>query len=492
MSAADDARALPPGWAWATVGEVADVQLGKMLDKAKATEGVPIAYLRNINVRWGSFDLSDLNTMPFTAAEQEKFRLRAGDLLVCEGGEPGRCAVWGGGREGLYQKAIHRVRPGCALESRWLMSWMFHLAGRQELAASFTGTTIKHLPAEKLNVLRVPLPPLAEQRRIVAALDEMLGRVRAVRASLDEAPALLERARQAVLAAAFRGELTADWRAAHPAVDGVSIEEAPTSVSRTRGGKSAQRAVMGRAALCIGEPTRAAPDRWQWVRLDAIARLESGHTPSREHSEYWDGGIGWLSIPDARDHHGREIHATTQTISELGLANSSARLLPAGTVCLCRTAASIGYAVVLGREMATSQDFVDWVCSKAIAPRFLQLLFVAEGKNLRRFSMGSTHTTIYFEAAREFRVCLPPLDEQHEIVRRVEAALAKLDAVTAAVEATRTQLDAIERAVLAKAFRGELVAQDPADEPAEALLARLRAARAAGEKPAKRRGRSAG
>lgn len=117
--------------------------------------------------------------------------------------------------------------------------------------------------------------------------------------------------------------------------------------------------------------------------------MESGHTPSRNYPDYWDGGVPWISIPDAREAHGREIHATTQTVSELGLANSSARLLPAKTVCLSRTA-SVGYVTTMGKPMATSQDFADWICTPALLPEFLMFALLAEGEHIRTFGEGSS------------------------------------------------------------------------------------------------------
>ncbi|MFO0608597.1 MAG: restriction endonuclease subunit S [Polyangiales bacterium] len=251
-------------------------------------------------------------------------------------------------------------------------------------------------------------------------------------------------------------------------------------------GRSAGKAIhsiQGRGALCIGEPERAAPRGWQWVRLDEIARLESGHTPSRGKPEYWGGDVGWVSIPDARTHHGGEIHDTTQTITELGLANSSARVLPKGTVSLCRTAASIGYVLIFGRPLATSQDFVCWVCTEALDPRFLQYLLMTEGREIVRFGKGSTHPTIYFEAVQEFRVCLPPVPEQQRIVAKLDELLARSRRAREALAEVPALVARYRESVLAAAFRGDLTADwreaNPAAEPADVSLADARARRKA-------------
>jgi len=124
--------------------------------------------------------------------------------------------------------------------------------------------------------------------------------------------------------------------------------------SRTKGREATQGVIPGRFALSVGMPDLPAPAGWKWTALSDVAQLESGHTPSRKHPEYWNEGVPWIGIKDAVDSHGRVIVDTYQHVSQLGLENSSARLLPVHTVCLSRTA-SVGYVVVMGRSMATSQ-----------------------------------------------------------------------------------------------------------------------------------------
>jgi type I restriction enzyme, S subunit len=184
--------------------------------------------------------------------------------------------------------------------------------------------------------------------------------------------------------------------------------------TRTGGRKATTGVIRGRYALSVGRPDDVAPQRWQWTPLSEVARLESGHTPSRAKAEYWDGGIPWIGIRDATENHGRTIYATKQTVTQAGIDNSSARLLPAGTVCLSRTA-SVGYVVVMGCPMATSQDFVNWVCSDAIDHRFLKYVLLAEHDSMLRFASCTTHQTIYYPEAKAFYVCLPTKEEQVQV-----------------------------------------------------------------------------
>jgi len=162
---------LPSGWAKELVGNLFDVQLGKMLNE-KAKEGEQHPYLANFNVRWGKFDLERLNSMAFSEREQKKYTLHYGDLLVCEGGEIGRCAVWKINRSGIYyQKALHRIRSKNEISStEYFYFYMQYLASKRLLLKLVGETSIAHLTREKLLGLTIPLPPLPEQKAIADLL----------------------------------------------------------------------------------------------------------------------------------------------------------------------------------------------------------------------------------------------------------------------------------------------------------------------------------
>lgn len=168
-------------------------------------------YLRNINVRWGHIDTSDLLVMDFDTREREKYALREGDVLVCEGGEPGRAAVWHDQVPGtLYQKALHRVRfRGNVLDPQLFVLELELAAKTWRLADYFTGTTIKHLPRESFLEFQVVVPPAEEQRRLRSVLEENLSELEAAVAGLRRMLARADSLRQAILKRAFRGELVA-------------------------------------------------------------------------------------------------------------------------------------------------------------------------------------------------------------------------------------------------------------------------------------------
>jgi len=194
-------------WPVVQLGEVADTALGKMLDKAKTKGHAHVPYLRNVNVQWGRIDSDDLLTMELADDERERFAVHEGDLLVCEGGDIGRCAIWRGRSEYLaYQKALHRIRPSDRLDTLFLRYLMEHHSRGGQLARLATGTTIAHLPQQQLRRVPVPLPPLDEQRRIVDIIEDHLSRLDAASDYLAAARRRLVALERSALDAHFGGD----------------------------------------------------------------------------------------------------------------------------------------------------------------------------------------------------------------------------------------------------------------------------------------------
>lgn len=170
------------------------------------------------------------------------------------------------------------------------------------------------------------------------------------------------------------------------------------------------RWVLGR----IAEGITDIPADWDLVTLTKVAKLESGHTPDRKEPAYWNGSIPWISLQDADALTKVTISQTAETIGPLGLANSSARMLPAGTVVLQRTA-NVGLASVMGREMCTSQHFANWICGSKLDPYYLQQIFRHMSREWQRLVAGSVLPDIYMGTFKALQILLPPLTEQKKI-----------------------------------------------------------------------------
>ncbi len=157
-------------WATKRLGDVADLCLGKMLDEQK-NKGELLPYLANVNVRWGSFDCENLREMRFAHNEMERYGLVRGDIVMCEGGEPGRCAIWQESIPGMMiQKALHRIRSHSCLDHRYLFYFFLHTGRIGGFAPLFTGATIKHLPKQSLTKLEITYPQRLIQEQIADIL----------------------------------------------------------------------------------------------------------------------------------------------------------------------------------------------------------------------------------------------------------------------------------------------------------------------------------
>lgn len=200
-------------------------------------------------------------------------------------------------------------------------------------------------------------------------------------------------------------------------------------------------------------PTVPLRQGWSWHRLTDIARLATGHTPSRRCLEYWDGEIPWLQLPDIRALDGQHAFDTSEHTNLLGIENSAAVLLPKGTVCMSRTA-SVGFVTIMGRQMATSQDFVNWVCGPELDPDFLMHLLIASRRQIRELGSGAVHHTIYFPTVKAFSICAPPVDEQKRIAVQIAATLKAVETAIRAAEDQLAAINALPSAHLRQAYFG--------------------------------------
>ena len=187
-------------------GSMTDSILGKMLDKEKNV-GTPQRYLRNINVRWFNFDLSDLLEMRIEQNEFDKYSIRYGDLVICEGGEPGRCAVWDKNESIFYQKALHRVRFTNGSNAKFYMYYLWFAAQTGQLNRYFTGTGIKHLTGQSLNKIPVPNFDKPSQDRAVSEIEFRLSVCNQIEETIDVSLHQAEALRQSILKQAFEGKL---------------------------------------------------------------------------------------------------------------------------------------------------------------------------------------------------------------------------------------------------------------------------------------------
>ncbi|MFE2822413.1 restriction endonuclease subunit S [Streptomyces sp. NPDC059271] len=277
---------------------------------------------------------------------------------------------------------------------------------------------------DELRHLQISLPPLDEQRRVADFLDAETARI-------DQTAALQEAARATLL------------------------ERRATAVFSAVTGMSFQDRIPSTLAW-----VRTLPAHWHGIKLGHVARMGSGHTPSRSKPEWWeDCSIPWITtgeVSQVRDDRREFLTETRERISELGMANSSAELHPKGTVVLCRTA-SAGYSAVMGEAMATSQDFVTWICGPRLDPLYLLWCLRAMRSDLLgRLAMGSTHKTIYVPDLQMLRIPLPPIQEQQQIVESIHTNNKAVDAAVDVIDRQLSLLAERRQALITAAVTGQL------------------------------------
>jgi type I restriction enzyme S subunit len=284
----------------------------------------------------------------------------------------------------------------------------------------------------------LPLAPLAEQQRIADKLDALLARVDACRARLDRGPLILKRFRQAVLAAATSGRLTEDWR------------EERTNIAE-----------------------------WQSVDVQSVAAVGTGSTPLRSNPLFYaKEGIPWITSAATRE---PIIAQAQEFVTDAAVSAHRLTLYPVGTllVAMYGEGKTRGQVSELAIEATINQACAAVKVDESKAVRgFVKLALQANYLEMRELAEGGNQPNLNLSKIKQFLLPYPSLEEQHEIVRRVEILFAYADRLEARVQAARTQVERLTPALLAKAFRGELVPQDPNDEPALALLERIRTARA--------------
>ena len=384
---------------------------------------------------YGGLDLDA--TKPLSEVIDGYTYFRNGDVIVakitpCFENGKGALASRMSSGIGFGTTELHVLRPSGNLDARFLLYLTFSDHFRRIGTASMFGAGgQKRISDDFIRNFRHPVPGLSEQRAITAFLDRETARI----------DGLVERKERLI-------ELLQEKRA-------VLISRAVTW------GLDPNVPMQDSGVEWLGK----IPAHWEVTRTKFAAMLRSGHTPSRQNPEYWkDCTIPWFGLADVwqiRDGQVEYVNVTSEKISEIGMANSAARLLPKGTVILSRTA-SVGFSAILGVDMATTQDFVNWVCGPSLQPEYLLYVFRAMGPEFRRLTMGSTHQTIYMPDAGRFSTPVPPVPEQDQIVAFIQKETTVSDALIAKIRQAIHHLKEFRTALISAAVTGKIDVREAA------------------------------
>lgn len=369
-------------WKVKRFGDICESDLGKTLNQSK-DKGELYPYLCSINVLWDKFDFTVVKQARFDDKELERYTVRKGDLLICEGGDIGRAAIWNQDNPILYQNALHRVRLiNNDVIPRFVMLFLKYLKLSGVLDTRYgKGVTIKHLVKSSLLSIPIPVPERAEQERIVGELDCLSGIIAAKRAQLRE----LDTLAQSIFYTMFGDPITND-------------------------------------------------KGWQTKKLGDVCDTTSGGTPSKKHAEYYENGtIPWLRSGEIDKTF---ISSTELCITEQGVKNSSAKWFPINTVVIAMYGATVGQVGVLKAAMTTNQAICGIFPNDIFAPVYLYYFLRSMKTEFIKLSSGGAQPNISQSIIRDTIVSCPPILMQQQFAEKIENIERQKELITKSIKET--------------------------------------------------------
>lgn len=521
---------VPAGWVLASGADLFDFIRGVTFKKKDARpDRLPgtVGIVRANNIQDQALDLSDMVFVDQDFARDAQ-RLRGGDIVLAT--SSGSIRVVGKAArvscdlpDYAFGAFCGLLRPASKELSDWLSAYTKTKTYRDTVSAAAKGVNINNLKASDLRALEIPLPPDGERRRVVQRLSDLETKAARAREALDAIPPLLEKFRQSVLAAAFRGDLTREWRARNPEVEPASvlleriraerrarwIEDA---AEKARGRAEARARKAGKdwggeddARVLERERVKAAekyvapepvdeeglpglPEGWSWARLEELTPADASIVygiilPGPDVPD----GVPYIRPADING-PGRVVDQLPRTSPEIAKKYERAALQPGDLVF--SIVGTIGKWLIVPAGLDGANITQSSVRIRPASPFDAEYLLRALQCNvverqMKRLLFGNAVQRLNVAHVRQLVVPVAPTGEREAMLARIQGALSTTQAVSDQVIDGRSQLASLDQSMLAKAFRGELVPQDPNDEPASVLLDRIRAEREVTEAEAK-------
>ncbi|MBD2450688.1 restriction endonuclease subunit S [Nostoc sp. FACHB-152] len=471
----DELTELPEGWIYIKLGDVCEIRHGYAFKSEDFGETGPIVLTPGNFTEQGQLDFLNKRVVRLSGSYDKQWILNNGDLLVVMTDLSQKKLILGVAAILRSEEVVlHNQRIGLVVPflneicREYLRYGILNPDFKKHVDTTATGTLVTHTSPTKLLNGSIALPPLNEQKRIVTKIEELNDRTQKAKEALDSIPQLCDRFRQSVLAAAFRGDLTADWREQNPDVE-------PASVLLER----IKEEILQRKKRNVDElpDLFSLPNNWIWSSLSNICQVitDGDHQVIPKVPE----GIPLLDITNIRT--GNLDFSNTRRVSEDYYKAIPEYKKPQRGNILYSVVGSYGIPALIDtdiefyfqRNMALLKP-----CS-LINPIYLLYAlrsnFVFE--QATELSTGTSQPLVSLTALSRIKVPVATHSEQKEIVLRIENLFQAIENVEQEYQKAKANLEQIDQSILAKAFRGELVPQDPDDEPASVLLARIRAER---------------
>lgn len=414
---------LPKGWVLTTLGEVFSWGSGGTPSRRKSSYyGGNIPWIKTGELRENIiYDTSEHITEEGLNNSSAKLFPKGSVAIAMYGATVGRLGILG--VEAATNQACAVVAPNQFVESQYLYNYL--LSQKENLISKAQGGAQPNISQTLLKAHPFPLPPLAEQKRIVYKLDAAFEKLQKANEALMDVPKLIEDFRKSVLYHAVTGKL-------------------------------------------LKKGTKL----WQEYTLGKVAKWGSGGTPSRRNSSYYNGDIPWIKTGELGKKY---IYDTKEKITEEAVKNSSAKIFPKGSVAIAMYGATIGKVSILGIDSTTNQACaVAIVDEEIITNEYLYYFLLSQKEKFISLGKGGAQPNISQTIIKADTVKLPPLSEQKIIVKKIKTYLNSFEQVEKSYQASLDEIEKIRNSILYRAFIGELVKQDPKDEPASALLEKIK------------------
>lgn len=470
-------RQLPTGWRQVYLSEIADIGAGNPAPQGKEKfiqDGLPFVRVQDMGRLSGRKFLSSTSDRVNEHGASGLRLFKKGTVLLTKSGAStllNQRAVLG--LDSYVVSHIATVVAGGATTADWL----YYFLRTVDAATLAHGGNMPSLPLSRIKQIHTPLAPIAEQRRILEKIETLFAELDKGVEALREVQTLLGRYRQSVLKAAVTGHLTADWRAEN--ADRLEHgRDLLACVRQTRRETWEGRGKYKEPAAPDTSDLPELPEGWIWASFDQLFHIFGGATPSRRVAANWHGDIPWVSSGEVAF---CRIKDTSEKISITGYGSCSTKLHPEGTVLLAMIGEgkTRGQAAILDIAACNNQNAAAIrVSQSGIPPEYVYYFLMSHYEQSRNKGQGGNQPALNGEKVKGFLLPLPSLDEIWEIVIRIDKAFACSTAVEKWCESELARSAALRQSILKDAFSGRLVPQDPADEPAAALLARIQKSRA--------------
>ncbi len=452
---------LPKNWIWTRLEELSIIiTKGSTPTSYGFTykkDGINFIKTENIDTEGNTGNISDFIDEAINEFLKRSI-LKVNDLLFSIAGTIGRVGIIK--KHNLpanTNQALGIIRCLEGTNIRYLFYFLRSPIIQKEAINSVVGVGRANISLANLGAFKIPLPPLPEQQRIVAKIEELFSQLDAGVEALKKVRAELKRYRQAVLKYAFEGKLTEEWRTKYP----------PLPIAMLRGN--------GSPAPLPKEGTKTLndlPESWMCLRLAEIGEIVTGTTPSKKKKEYYGNEFPFYKPSDLNN--GYHVNKSDDGLSKEGI--KKARLLPSKSILVTCIGATIGKVGLIMKEGASNQQINAIIPDNKVVPEFLYFICISPQfqKSIIETASATTLPILNKSKFSELYFSLPSLAEQQEIVSEIERRFSVTDEVERTVGACLQQAQRLRQSILKRAFEGKLVPQDPNDEPASVLLERIK------------------